>query len=168
MAAAVGSKAAVQVTGSAAAEESPRAGRLANLLCGAAVAGIGVAALWAAMELGLGSLTQPRAGTWPGIVSALLILVGVLIMTRAATYDDAERITSRAVGVLIGVASLVAMGQLIPLIGFEVPSFLLLVFWMSVLGKERLRLSVPLSAITVLAFYLIFITGLSVPLPRLF
>ncbi|MDS2172768.1 tripartite tricarboxylate transporter TctB family protein [Nesterenkonia sp. CL21] len=149
-------------------QKAPRAGRLTNLLCGAAVTAVGVLALLEAMSLGLGALTHPRAGTWPGVVSGLLIVVGVLIMARAATYEDAEQITSRAWAVLVGAASLVALGQLIPLIGFEIPSFLLLVFWMCGLGRERLRLAVPLSAVVVAVFYLIFITGLSVPLPRLF
>lgn len=166
MAAAVGSRPAATATASP--EEAPGAGRATNLLCGAAVTGIGAVALVEAMNLGLGSLTHPRAGTWPGVISGLLIVVGVLIMLRAATYRDAEQITSRAWGVLVGAASLVALGQLIPLIGFEIPSFLLLVFWMSGLGREKLRLAVPLAAIVVVVFYLIFITGLSVPLPRLF
>lgn len=148
--------------------EAPRAGPLTNLLCGAAISLLGTSALFVAVDLGLGSLTQPRAGTWPGFLSGLLIVLGIFIMIRARTFDDAEKITFNAVAVGVGAVSLVVAVQLMPYIGFEIPAVLLMLFWMSVLGNEKYRLSVPISIVTVAAFYLIFVTGLSVPLPRLF
>lgn len=148
--------------------EPPRAGARTNAVCGVAIVLLGLGALLIALDLGFGSLTQPRAGTWPGILSGLLILLGVFIVLRAKTFDDAEKLTFNAVAVLVGAVSLPIAVQLMPHIGFEIPAVLLMIFWMSVLGKEKYRLSVPLSIISVVAFYLIFVTGLNVPIPRLF
>lgn len=153
---------------SAVSYDPPRAGTVTNFLCGAVTTLLGVGALMVAWDLGLGSLTQPRAGTWPGILSALLVVLGILIMVGAKTFDDAEKLTRNAVAVGVGAVSLAVAVQLMPHIGFEIPAVLLAVFWMSVLGREKYILSVPLSIAAVAAFYFIFVVGLSVPLPRLF
>ncbi|WP_150461615.1 tripartite tricarboxylate transporter TctB family protein [Nesterenkonia ebinurensis] len=145
-----------------------RAGTVTNFVCGAVVSLLGIGALLVAWDLGFGSLTQPRAGTWPGILSALLILLGALIMLQAKSFNDAERLTFNAAAVGVGAVSLAVAVQLMPHIGFEIPAVLLTVFWMSVLGKEKYLLSIPLSVAAVAGFYLIFVTGLNVPLPRLF
>ena len=149
-------------------DEAPRAGWLTNLLCGAAVTALGAGCLYTAVGLDLGSLSHPRAGTWPAIVSALLVVLGVLIMVRSPHYTDAERITGNGYRVAAAVAGLVVLAQLIPLVGFEIPSFVLLVAWMSLMERERLRLSVPIAVVTVVVFYLVFVQALAVPLPRLF
>lgn len=149
-------------------DTGPPAGRATNLACGAVVSLVGAGAFAVALDLGLGSLSQPGAGTWPAIVSLMLLVVGLLIAARAAHFTDAERITKDAVGVAVGVIALVVTVQLMPLVGFELPSVALLVFWMSVLGREKLWLSVPISVLTVAVFYLTFVNGLAVPVPRLF
>jgi len=148
--------------------QAPRAGTWTNVACGATIALVGLGALLVAIDLGLGTLAQPQAGTWPGLLSGLLILLGVLIIIRAKTFDDAERITTNATAVAVGAVSLAAAVQLMPHIGFEIPAVLLMIFWMSILGKEKYRLSVPISAVSVAVFYLIFVIGLNVPIPRLF
>ncbi|RKS07458.1 tripartite tricarboxylate transporter TctB family protein [Nocardiopsis sp. Huas11] len=149
-------------------DEAPRAGRLTNLVCGAVVTALGAGALYVALDLDLGSLSRPRAGTWPAIVSTVLLVCGALIMVRSAHFADAERITRNGYRVVAAVIGLVAVAQLIPLVGFEIPSFVLLVAWMSLMERERLRLSVPVALVTVATFYLVFIQALAVPLPRLF
>lgn len=148
--------------------EPARAGIVTHFVCGAVTALLGLGSLLVAWDLGFGSLTQPQAGAWPGILSILLLLLGVFIMLRAKTFDDAEKLTRNAVAVGVGALSLVAAVQLMPLVGFEIPAVLLTVFWMSVLGKEKYVLSVPLSIVAVAVFYFIFVLGLGVPIPRLF
>ncbi|GAA1823275.1 tripartite tricarboxylate transporter TctB family protein [Nesterenkonia flava] len=148
--------------------EPPQAGAVTNLVCGAVVSLLGLGALLVAWDLGFGSMAAPGAGTWPAILSALLLVLGIFIMLRAKTYEDAEKLTRNAAAVAVGVVSLVVAVQLMPLVGFELPATAMMIFWMSVLGKERFRLSVPLSVVMVVAFYLVFITGLNVPIPRLF
>lgn len=149
-------------------DSAPMAGRATNLACGAVISLVGVGAFAVALDLGPGSLSEPGAGTWPAIVSLMLLVAGLLIAARSASYTDSEQITKDAVGVAVGVIALVVAVQLMPLVGFEFPSVALLVFWMSVLGREKLWLSVPISVLTVAVFHLTFIHGLAVPVPRLF
>ncbi|MDA2808393.1 tripartite tricarboxylate transporter TctB family protein [Nocardiopsis suaedae] len=139
-----------------------------HLVCGAAVAALGAGALVVALDLGFGSLSQPGSGTWPSIVSTVLVVLGLFIMVRSGHYADAERLTKDGLRVAAAVAGIAGAAALIPLIGFEIPSFVLLVAWMSALGGERLRLSVPLAAAAVAVFYAVFVSALAVPLPRLF
>lgn len=143
-------------------------GTVTNLAAGVVVAATGVFALVIALGLDTGTLTVPRAGTWPVALSAALIALGVFIAVGAKTFDDAERLNKDALGVLYGAVSLTLAIVLMPLIGFEIAAFLLLVYWMTGLGREPLKLSIPIAAASVVVFYLIFITGLRVPLPRLF
>ncbi|GAA2093371.1 MULTISPECIES: tripartite tricarboxylate transporter TctB family protein [Brevibacterium] len=129
---------------------------------------MGTGSLAVALNLGFGTLTAPRAGTWPAILSVLLIVLGLALMSLAKTFTDAERITRRAMSVGVGALSIVIAVQLMPVIGFEIPGFLLMVFWMKVLGGEKLLKSALISALAVLALYLIFVTGLSISIPHLF
>ncbi|WP_017577024.1 tripartite tricarboxylate transporter TctB family protein [Nocardiopsis kunsanensis] len=149
-------------------DAAPGAGRATNLVCGAVISLVGAGAFAVALDLGLGSLSRPGPGTWPAIVSLMLLVVGLLIAARSAHFTDSERITKDAVGVAAGVITLTVAVQLMPLVGFELPSVALLVFWMSVLGQEKLRLSVPIAVLTVAVVHLTFVHGLAVPVPRLF
>lgn len=143
-------------------------GTVTNLVCGAVVSLCGLGALLVALDLGFGTLSRPGAGAWPAIISTLLLGLGIVIVLSARRYTDAEKLTSNAIAVGVGAVSLAVAVQLMPLIGFEIPSALLCIFWMSVLGKEKYVLSVPLSVVAVVGFYLIFVSALGVPLPRLF
>lgn len=148
--------------------EKPTAGALANLVSGIVVALIGTGSLVVALDLGFGSFTAPRAGTWPAVLSGLLIILGLTLMALCKTYTDAERITRRAVSVGIGALSIVIAVQLMPVIGFEIPGFLLMVFWMTVLGREKLVKSATISVLAIVTLYLIFIVGLRISIPHLF
>ena len=68
---------------------------------------------------------------------------------------------------LIGLATFVGLGALLPVLGFEIPSLLLCVVWLRVLGGESWRSTVVISIATVAAFYLLFLYGLRIPLPHL-
>ncbi|WP_051297817.1 tripartite tricarboxylate transporter TctB family protein [Brevibacterium album] len=150
-------------------DEGPQqAGTLANLVSGIVVTLLGAGSLTVALNLGFGTLTAPRAGTWPAILSVLLIVLGLALMALSKTFTDAERITRRAISVGVGALSIVIAVQLMPVIGFEIPGFLLMVFWMTVLGREKLLKSALIAALAVLALYLIFVTGLSISIPHLF
>ena len=58
-------------------------------------------------------------------------------------------------------------GALLPVIGFEVPSLVLMVIWLRFLGGESWRMTAVVSVVTVAAFYALFVLALSIPLPRL-
>lgn len=144
------------------------AGALANLVSGVVVILLGTGSLLVALDLGFGNLTQPQAGTWPAILSMLLIVLGIALAALSKTLTDAERISRNAVAVGIGAISIVVAVQLMPVIGFEIPAVLLMVFWMKVLGREKLLKSIIVSVIAVIVLYLVFVTGLRISIPHLF
>jgi hypothetical protein len=128
---------------------------------------IGLVTLWFATDLGLGSLTDPGPGLWPAMVSVLLVGTGAWIVYGARTATDTEAFTRETRAVGIGAASLAVYAYLFELIGFEIPTVLLLTLWLKFLGNEGWLMTGIVSVLSTAAAYLLFITGLGVPLPHL-
>ena len=149
-------------------DRPPHAGPLANVVVALAVVALGGAALVGSWGLGVGSPAAPEAGTWPFLVSVVLLVLGLALLPLARRTTDAERFTGTSLLVLAGLATLVAFAALVGVIGFEIPAALLAFAWLRFLGRESWRLSVIMSLAVVVAFYLIFVVALSVPIPHLF
>ena len=113
----------------------------------------------------MGSLTDPGPGLWPLIVSVVLVLTGAAVALRPG--DDAEAIGREAWIVVLGCVSLVAYTLVIEVIGFEIPTIALLVFWLKVLGEEPWRTAVTVAVGATVAVYAVFILALGVALPHL-
>ena len=146
----------------------PPAGTTTNLVVAALVVALGAAALVGSLSLGAGSARAPGSGTWPLILSLLLICLGLGLAVTARGTTDAERFSRSSLLVLVGLATMVGFVALIGTIGFEIPAALLAFVWLRFLGGEGWRLSVLTSLGLVVAFYLIFVAALSVPIPHLF
>ena len=69
---------------------------------------------------------------------------------------------------LSGLGTFAGLALLIPMVGFELPALALCVVWLRFLGGESWRSTAVVSVGTVAAFYLLFLYGLSIPLPHLF
>ena len=146
----------------------PPAGRATNLAVGAAVVVLGTAALIGPLSLGAGSAGNPGSGTWPMVISVLLVLLGVGLLFTARGTADAERFSHDSWLVLAGLVTMVVFVALISVIGFEIPAALLAFVWLRFLGHETWRSSIITSLGVVVAFYLIFVAALSVPIQHLF
>ena len=146
----------------------PPAGVTTNLVVATLVIALGAAALVGSLSLGAGSARAPGSGTWPLVLSLLLICLGLGLAVTARSTQDAERFSRSSLLVLAGLATMVAFVALISVIGFEIPAALLAFVWLRFLGGEGWRLSVITSLGLVVAFYLIFVAALSVPIPHLF
>jgi len=146
----------------------PPAGTSTNLVVALVVTALGAAGLVGSLQLGAGSAGEPGSGTWPLVISATLVVLGLTLALTARTASDAERFTGSSWLVLIGVATMVVFVALIGVIGFEIPSALLAFVWLRFLGNESWRSSIITSLGVVVAFYLIFVAALSVPIPHLF
>lgn len=125
---------------------------------------VGVLAGWQAQRLGVGSLTAPGPGLWPLIVSVVLVLTGAAVALRPG---DAEVIGREAWIVVLGCLSLVAYTLLFEVVGFEIPTIALLVFWLKVLGGDTWRTAVTVAVGATVSVYLVFIFALGVALPHL-
>ena len=146
----------------------PPAGTTTNLVVALVVVALGAVALVGSMSLGAGSASRPGSGTWPLILSVVLVLLGIALLVSARSTADAERFTRTSLLVLVGVATMVGFVALIGTIGFEIPAALLAFVWLRFLGRESWRSSIITSLAVVIAFYLVFVAALSVPIPHLF
>ncbi|MGY2128216.1 tripartite tricarboxylate transporter TctB family protein [Blastococcus sp. SYSU DS0617] len=146
----------------------PPAGPTTNLVVATLVVALGAAALVGSLSLGAGSARNPGSGTWPMILSLLIVVLGVALAMTARRTTDAERFTRGSWLVLAGLATMVVFVAVIEVIGFEIPAALLAFVWLRFLGGEGWRTSVVTSIAVVAAFYLIFVAALSVPIPHLF
>jgi hypothetical protein len=146
----------------------PPAGTRTNVAVAVVVVALGAAALVGSLALGAGSAGQPGSGTWPMLISLTMIVLGLALLPSVRRTSDAERFTQSSWLVLVGIATMVVFGVLIPIIGFEIPAALLAFVWLRFLGHESWRSSIITSLGVVVAFYLIFVAALSVPIPHLF
>ena len=91
----------------------PPAGRTTNLVVAALVVALGAAALVGSLSLGAGSARTPGSGTWPLILSLLLICLGLGLAVTARSTHDAERFSRSSLLVLVGLATMVGFVALI-------------------------------------------------------
>jgi putative tricarboxylic transport membrane protein len=149
-------------------EDGPRrGGPVLGAVAGAIPVALGLVTLWYARGLGFGRLGDPGPGLWPSIVAVLLVLAGAAIAARARVARDTEAFTRGTATVVVGAASLAVYTYLFELVGFEIPTVLLLALWLRFLGGESWRVTAMVSVLATAGAYALFITGLGVPLPHL-
>ncbi|WP_374457135.1 tripartite tricarboxylate transporter TctB family protein [Nocardioides sp.] len=148
-------------------ERPPAGGPAYQLVSSLVVLVLGAAAAVLAYGYGLGSLRRPGPGLWPFVVSVLIVALGLVLLLRGRGLDDAEKFTRSSLLVVIGGATFLALGVLLPVVGFEIPAVLLGIVWLRFLGGESWRSTIVISVLTTVAFYLLFLYALSIPLPHL-
>jgi putative tricarboxylic transport membrane protein len=149
-------------------EEAPRAGVLTARLGALVPLALGVFGAVVSFGLGIGSLSDPGAGLWPFAISVAMVVASVIALLRAKQDDDVEAFDRGILPVVLSVASLIVYAALLPMIGFEIPTVLLLVFWIKVLGKEGWRPAVTVAVVATVAVYALFVLLFAVPIPHLF
>ena len=100
-------------------------------------------------------------------VSAAIAVLGVVLLVIGPRLDDAEKFTRSSLLVLVGGATFVGLGFLMPTIGFEIPAVLLCIVWLRFLGGETWRSTIVIAVATTAAFYLLFLYALKISLPHL-
>ena len=148
-------------------ERPPAGGPAYQLVSSLVVLVLGLAAAVLAYGYGLGSLRRPGPGLWPFAVSVFIVAMAVVLLVFGRTLDDTEKFTRASLLVLAGGATFVALGLLLPVVGFEIPAVLLGIVWLRFLGGESWRSTIVISVATTAAFYLLFLYGLKIPLPHL-
>lgn len=148
-------------------DRPPHAGPRSQLGAALAAGVIGGAGVVGSLKLGLGQLTQPGPGLWPFVVSVVITVLSVVLALTGRHGTDTEKFSRASVLTAIAVLTLILLAFALPLIGFEIPSLLLMVVWLRFLGKESLGFSIIVSVCTVAAFYVLFVLLLQIPLPRL-
>jgi hypothetical protein len=148
-------------------ERPPTGGPLYQLVGGLVAFAIGIAGTFLSYGYGLGSLRDPGPGLWPFLVSVAIAAMSAALLVTGRRLQDSEAFTLSSAQPMIGVVTFVVLALLMPLIGFEIPSFALCLVWLRFLGGESWRTSIVIGAATTAAFYLLFLYGLKIPLPHL-
>jgi hypothetical protein len=160
-------EAAHQVTADAE-DRAPAAGTTTNILVSLVILALGIATLAGSLSLGIGTARKPGPGTWPFLVSVVLVVLGIALALLSGRIRDAERFSSSSLLVLAGLATTVVFVGVVEVIGFEIPAALLAFVWLRFIGHETWRSSVVVSLATVVTFYVLFVAVLQVPVPHLF
>ncbi|WP_323100475.1 tripartite tricarboxylate transporter TctB family protein [Intrasporangium sp. YIM S08009] len=148
-------------------ERPPHAGPLAQVAAGVVTLALGVGGTVLSLGYGLGSLTRPGPGLWPFAVSVAVTALSLAQIAFGRDATDTEQFTRSSALTALGVLTMVGLAALLPVVGFEVPSLVLMVIWLRFLGGESWRSTVVVSVVTVAAFYALFVLALAIPLPRL-
>lgn len=149
-------------------EEAPRGGVLTARLGALVPLIVGVFGVAVSAGLGIGSPQAPGPGLWPLVISLVMIVASVISLLKAKQDNDVEAFDRGTATVAFSVVSLLVYATLLPMIGFEFPTMLLLIFWIKILGKESWRSAILVSLVATVAVYALFILLLTVPLPHLF
>jgi putative tricarboxylic transport membrane protein len=142
--------------------DTRRPARLATGLVCLTVSGVGVAA---SLRLDTGSLADPGPGLWPLIVTCLSAVGALGLVLPSRKPDGSEPFTRSSWTVAAAVAGMIGYAFLFPHTGFTLPAFLLLLFWIRVLGGERWAVAATVSAAAATGFFCLFALVLDVPLP---
>lgn len=148
-------------------EEVPEAGGVGlNIAAAILPLALGVFALVAGRNLPLGSFADPGPGLWPTILAIALIVLAAVLGVLVKRSTGTERFTPGVLNVLLGAVSLVSFA-FIEYVGFELPTLVVAVVWIKLIGKEKWLTTLATAVGAVAAIYLIFIFGLRVSLPHL-
>lgn len=147
--------------------EDPHLSGFAGVVAGAVPLALGLGGIYMSFSLGIGSIANPGPGLWPLLISTAITAASLALLVLRHGKHGAESFGRGWRISAVGAASLIVFTYLFEPLGFEIPTLLLLAFWLRVIGKETWRTTVTIATSTMVVLYLIFIVGLSVNLPRL-
>lgn len=120
-------------------------------------------AIYAVSAFRIGGFSEPGPALWPLIVGTLLMLLSIVRVITDRDAADYEPYRRASLLVVAGAAMTGIFIVAFVVVGFLVSSFVLILFWMRVLGGERWRLSLVVAASSTIVLQLIFGNLLSVP-----
>lgn len=128
----------------------------------------GAAAFWIAQDYPFGSARMMGAGFFPTVLSAMLMVFGVLALLRGLVLPTAPLGRFAWKPATLVVASTVAFAFLLPRAGLIIALAVLIVGSASASEKFRIELKAALAAVALIAFcVLVFVKALGLPMPLL-
>jgi putative tricarboxylic transport membrane protein len=125
-------------------------------------AGFGAYAL---ATLPLGTPTRPGPGLWPVVVSVAVVALSLLAMLSGHAGEGATPFTPRVRQVAAAVAVTAVFVWAFTWFGLVLPALAFLIVWLRWFGRESWRTTLMVAVLTTIAFYVLFVTLLAVPLP---
>ncbi len=133
---------------------------------------LSIVACVTAYRLGLGSLSNPGAGTIAFGIAALMGILALSLFTksivtrRKKTAPVASAGGRRLLRPFLTLAILTAYGIVFTRIGFIASMFLVMLALTWGVGRQKLLLSLAISLATAAAAYVLFVTILGLPFPE--
>ena len=144
-------------------DHTPSAGRRTRLIALVPLL-VGLFTIPQGTSLGAGSFTAPGPGLFPVLVGVGLVVlaVPVFLIDHASDVESFHGGSWRA---FMGMVSLLLFALLWSKVGLTIAGTLLMFFWLRLLSRERLFVSVVLSVTVAVGFSFLFGSLLKVPLP---
>ena len=131
---------------------------------------LALAALLEAGKLPFGTFSSPQPGFFPLILAIFLAFFSVVLLAQEIPQTDKE--TGALLGgvalwkrIVLAIGALVAFGLLFETIGYLLTTFLLIVFLLRAVERQKWWLVVVVAFCTSLVIYLLFGLLLNTPLP---
>lgn len=125
---------------------------------------LSVTFVFASLPLELGSVSRPGPGLWPLFIASLSAALAIATMFHARRSEENFDIPG-LLRVSYLLVALIAYPYLFDLVGFVIPSVLIIVFMMRFLSKEPWAKSLMVAVITTGVAYILFGVLLDVRLP---
>jgi putative tricarboxylic transport membrane protein len=143
-----------------------------DFACGLFLTALSIAVCGLAYRLGLNQVSNPGAGLIPFGVAALLGLMSLgLVLRNVGALAQGSRHQSVFKGVdwrrvVLALCGITAYAIAFNWLGFRICTFLLMVWLLKGVGRQRWRTTIAVSLITVICAYLLFVVWLACPFPR--
>ena len=138
-----------------------------DTVAGAIVLFIGLAIVWQATRLRLGTFTVPGPGLFPLLIGCVIVLLAICLLIFPAGSGDSRGFAwARLRKVLPVYGSLIAYFIILEWVGFAVASFGLLLYLSIAIGKQRIVGALVRAIIMTGLSYILFELVLKTPLPK--
>lgn len=126
------------------------------------------------LKMPIGTFRMAGTGMFPLLLGILLmILSGILVLriisqglTAKMKKDSSPESTGSPVQLILFLATIVFVTAFFKQLGYPLSSFLLMGALLRILGVKRWRFTLPLSFITAVLCYFVFVQFLRIPLPK--
>lgn len=132
----------------------------------------GAVTAWLSLQIRVGTLRAPGSGFFPFYLGLLLILLAAIHVARL--WRSGSALSGEGAGgvrqssrqrVLLFLAAMALGTGLLPILGYPLVAFLLMVLLLYILGVRRWSRLVPIALCTAGVCYVLFVRWLQIPLP---
>lgn len=131
-----------------------------------ALLGLAIGVFVMSLQLPVGTMQAPGAGAWPLFLSICLAAGAVFLLFGERDGEDYEPLTRKSFVSVLGFAWIGFYVVMFANIGFLLASLVFSIVWLKFFAQETWKFSLIVGAAFAVGMELIFVVGLSVPVPH--